>query len=94
MTARRVDQSALDACRAFIHDTATAALDGLDAQGMVDPTVRIPFEVYVALAGQITPPLPLFYVKIGAHGDACARGRLRPHLSGARYGMAVTVVTC
>lgn len=60
------DQSALTNCRDFIRQTATAALDGLDAAGMVDPTQRIPFQLYVALAGNVTPSLPLFYIKMGA----------------------------
>jgi hypothetical protein len=60
------DQQGIETCRAFIRDLATAALDGLDANGTVDPDIRIRFVVYVGLAGRITPSLPLFYVKIGA----------------------------
>ncbi|MBA2541764.1 MAG: hypothetical protein H0V17_19125 [Deltaproteobacteria bacterium] len=59
------DQAALTACRDFIRTTATAALDGLDAAGMVDSENRLPFEVYVSFAGQVKPELPLFYIRMG-----------------------------
>jgi uncharacterized protein (TIGR03382 family) len=84
------DEAALDACRTFIRDTATAALDGLDATGMVDANIRIPFKVYVALAGQVTPSLPLFYVKMGAAMHALEDGFA--HTYRTDDGMAVTVV--
>jgi MYXO-CTERM domain-containing protein len=57
--------AALAACRAFIRDNATAALDGLDANGAVDPNNRIPLDVYLSIAGSRSPLLPLFYVKMG-----------------------------
>src|SRR5678815_658036 len=57
------DQSALAACRAFIIATATEALDGLDASGKVDPEHRTPFTLFVATRGEISPQLPLFYVR-------------------------------
>ena len=57
--------SGLASCITFIVDRATEALDGLDGRGMVDPTKRMPLAVYVSIAGQVSPPLPLFYVKIG-----------------------------
>jgi len=84
------DQRALDACRAFIRETATTALDGLDAAGMVDPAIRIPFDLYVALAGHVTPALPLFYVKMGAAMHALEDGFA--HTYRTADGMAVTVV--
>jgi MYXO-CTERM domain-containing protein len=59
------EQAALAACRAFIVAKATAALDGLDAAGAVDPENRIPLDVYLSIAGSRSPPLPLFYVRIG-----------------------------
>src|SRR5579862_5252391 len=57
---------------------------------MVDPTIRIPFDVYVGLAGHITPPLPLFYIKIGAAMHALEDGFAHTYRS--TDGMAVTVV--
>ena len=57
--------SALLACRAFIVDTATEALAGLGADGVVDPINRMPLQVHVSFAGKVTPSLPLFYVKMG-----------------------------
>ncbi len=84
------DQSALDACRTFIRETATAALDGLDSAGTVDPSIRIPLDVYVALAGHVSPPLPLFYVKMGAAMHALEDGFT--HTYRGDDGMAVTVV--
>ena len=60
------DQTALDACRAFIHDRVAAALDGLDTSGTVDATARAPFTLYVGLRGRIQPPLPVFYVQVSA----------------------------
>jgi hypothetical protein len=84
------DEAALTACRDFIRTTATAALDGLDAAGTVDPTVRMPFEVYVALAGQVHPRLPLFYVKMGAAMHALEDGFA--HTYRTDDGMQVTVV--
>jgi hypothetical protein len=59
------EQSAMTACRTFIRERATAALDGLDATGAVDPTNRIPLDVYLQVSGSRSPPLPLFYVQMG-----------------------------
>jgi len=84
------DQSALDACRAFIRDTATAALDGLDEHGMVDPNNRVAFDVYVALAGHVSPQLPLFYIKMGAAMHALEDSFA--HTYRTDDGLAVTVV--
>lgn len=84
------DRSALAACHAFIVKTATEALDGLDAAGKVDATVRAPFTLYVAFRGQITPPLPVFYVKMGAAMHALEDGF--PHTYRTADGMTVTVV--
>lgn len=59
------DIAALVACRTFIREKAVAALDGLGANGVVDPSIRVPLKVYVTISGQINPPLPLFYVRMG-----------------------------
>jgi uncharacterized protein (TIGR03382 family) len=84
------DQSALDACRAFIRDTATAALDGLDATGAVDANARMPLGMYLSLRGHATPMLPVFYVKMGAAMHALEDGFTHTYRSGD--GMNVTVV--
>jgi len=84
------DQSALDACRAFIHDTAAAALDGLDATGTVDANARMPLGMYLSLRGHATPMLPVFYVKMGAAMHALEDGFTHTYRS--EDGMNVTVV--
>jgi uncharacterized protein (TIGR03382 family) len=84
------NESAIAACRAFILETATEALDGLDASGTVDPTIRTPFTLFVATRGQIKPSLPLFYVRIGAAMHALEDGF--PHTYRTADGMKVTVV--
>ena len=82
------DEAALIACRDFIRTTATAALDGLDAAGMVDAENRIPFEVYVSFAGHTTPQLPLFYIRMGAAMHALEDGFA--HTYRTADGMRVT----
>ena len=84
------DQAALTACRGFIRDLATEALDGLDAAGAVDPANRIPFTLFVSLRGRVTLPLPRFYVKMGAAMHALEDGFA--HTYRTEDGMAVTVV--
>jgi MYXO-CTERM domain-containing protein len=56
---------ALSSCRTFIHDTALAALDGLDATGLPDAGLVTPLEVWLAIRGRVDAPLPTFYVKAG-----------------------------
>ena len=58
-------QSAMAACRTFIRDRATQALDGLDAAGAVDRNNRIPLDVFLQISGSRSPELPLFYVRMG-----------------------------
>jgi hypothetical protein len=84
------DQSALAACQAFIIATATEALDGLDASGKVDPAHRTPFTLFAAIRGEISPQLPLFYVRMGAAMHALEDGF--PHTYRTADGMQVTVV--
>jgi uncharacterized protein (TIGR03382 family) len=84
------DLAALAACRTFIVHTATEALDGLDARGNVDPTRRTPFTLFVAIRGEITLQLPLFYVRMGAAMHALEDGF--PHTYRTADGMRVTVV--
>jgi len=70
--------------------TATEALDGLDATGTVDADQRMPFTLYVGMRGKITPALPVFYVKMGAAMHALEDGF--PHTYRTDDGMTVTVV--
>jgi hypothetical protein len=84
------NRSALAACQAFIVDTATEALDGLDASGKVDPARRTPFTLFVAIRGEIKPELPLFYVRMGAAMHALEDAF--PHTYRTADGMQVTVV--
>ncbi len=57
--------SALAACRVFIHDRAMEALDGLGADGVVDPNVRLTLKIYLSFAKHHDASLPVFYVKMG-----------------------------
>ena len=57
--------SALVACRDFILARAMEALDGLGANGVVDPTLRMDLPVYLSFAKHHDASLPLFYVKMG-----------------------------
>ena len=84
------NQAALAACQAFIIKTATEALDGLDASGKVDPTRRAPFTVHLGIRGQVSPPLPVFYTRVGAAMHALEDGF--PHTYRTSDGMRVTVV--
>jgi MYXO-CTERM domain-containing protein len=56
---------ALSACRDFIRDTALAALEGLDATGLPDPTRITSLAVSLAIRGRIDTRLPAFYVRAG-----------------------------
>ncbi|HEX3762925.1 MAG TPA: MYXO-CTERM sorting domain-containing protein [Kofleriaceae bacterium] len=84
------DLDAIAACRAFIKDTATAALDGLDATGRVDPARRTELAIYIAIRGRVTPMLPVFYVKIGAAMHALEDGF--PHTYRTADGTQITTV--
>ncbi|HEX3476326.1 MAG TPA: hypothetical protein VHT91_14975 [Kofleriaceae bacterium] len=84
------DPAAIAACRAFIASTATAALDGLDAAGRVDPAHRTELAMYVGVRGRVTPMLPLFYVKIGAAMHALEDGF--PHTYRTADGTRITTV--
>lgn len=84
------DAAAIAACRAFIASTATAALDGLDPAGRVDPARRTELPLYAAIRGRVTPMLPLFYVKIGAAMHALEDGF--PHTYRTADGTQITTV--
>lgn len=84
------DQTAIAACRAFIRQAASEALDGLDAAGNVDAAHRAELALFVAVRGRITPQLPLFYVRIGAAVHALEDGF--PHTYRTADGMQITTV--
>lgn len=83
--------TALEACHAFIVQRATEALDGLDANGMVDPNIRMNLSVYVSFAKHTDPMLPLFYVKMGQSVHALEDGFT--HTYRTPDGSHITVVT-
>lgn len=84
------NESALGACRQFIVARAMEALDGLGADGVVDPTRRIELQVNINIRGAVDPMLPLFYVRIGQAAHALEDGFTHTYRSDD--GGAVTVV--
>ena len=52
-------------CRTFVRSAIQAALGGLDAAGMPDPTKRTTVTVHLSLRGQVDAPLPTYYLKMG-----------------------------
>ncbi|HVU49756.1 MAG TPA: hypothetical protein VHL80_03660 [Polyangia bacterium] len=56
---------ALADCRAFILGRVSDALEGLDATGRPDPTIRTSLPVYLALRHKVDASLPTYYVRIG-----------------------------
>ena len=52
-------------CRAFIHDRAMSALDGLRADGTPDPNVRDDLDVSLSLRGRVKASLPAFWIRTG-----------------------------
>ncbi|MDB4944486.1 MAG: hypothetical protein JWP97_4020 [Labilithrix sp.] len=56
---------AVDKCRGFIRAKVVEALDGLDAQGAVDPGKRTDLDVSLSLRGKVSASLPLYWVRIG-----------------------------
>ena len=57
--------AALADCRAYIHDRAVEALDGLGDDGSPDPAKRTILRVYLQVRGsRIEASLPLYYVRI------------------------------
>ena len=64
------DAQALVRCKSFIHERIAQALEGLAADGTVDPNNRLELAVYVSFAGRIHPMLPLTYVRLGQAAHA------------------------
>jgi len=58
-------REALAACRAFIREKFVAALEGLDSDGVPSPTKRSDLLITLAVRGQVTVPLPTFYLRMG-----------------------------
>lgn len=58
-------RQALEECRQVIRDGFTRALEGLDAEGLPNAADRIDVTHVLALRGQITSPLPRFWVELG-----------------------------
>ena len=58
-------RQAVDDCRKYILDTLVSSLDGLDASGNPDPTLRQPVDLTLSVRGQTTVDLPIFYFRIG-----------------------------
>lgn len=83
--------TALAACRAFIVQRATEALDGLGDGGRVDATKRMTLAVWVSFAGHVDPDLPLFYVRMGQAMHALEDGFT--HTYRTADGERVTYVT-
>ncbi|MBS2021811.1 MAG: hypothetical protein JST92_05335 [Deltaproteobacteria bacterium] len=57
--------NAAAACRAFIRAHVASALDFLDANGAPDPSARDALAISLAVRGEVTAPLPGFYVHLG-----------------------------
>ena len=58
-------KEAVDDCRTYILDTLVSALDGLDASGNPDPSLRQPVDLTLSVRGQTTVDLPIFYFRMG-----------------------------
>ena len=58
-------KQALADCRAFIHDTLMASLEGLGPDGAPDPEKRETLEVSLAIRGVVQVDVPMFYLRAG-----------------------------
>lgn len=58
-------RQALSECRAFIREKVEAALQGLGADGRVDPNVRTKLRVALDIRGSVDANLPKFHVEMG-----------------------------
>jgi MYXO-CTERM domain-containing protein len=57
--------AAVSSCRAFILSRVSEAIAGLDASGMPDINNRTGLLVTLSLRGQVTAPLPTYYIRMG-----------------------------
>lgn len=85
------NEAALGACRHFIIARAMEALDGLGADGVVDPNNRIELQMNINIRGVVDVNLPRFYVRMGQAVHALEDGFT--HTYRTEDGAAVTVVT-
>lgn len=58
-------RQAVEACREFIRHTLLGALEGLDADGHVDPRKRETLKVSLAIRDEVEVDVPLFYLRAG-----------------------------
>lgn len=58
-------EAAIADCREFIRTRFMEALDGLDANGNVDPGKRVVLRVHLGLRNGVDADLPVFYVRMG-----------------------------
>jgi hypothetical protein len=83
-------EAAVASCRTFIRGRIGEALEGLDANGAPDPSLRTALPVHLSLRGNIDAVLPTFYVRMGQaiHGveDSFT------HTYRTADGMKITVV--
>jgi hypothetical protein len=61
----RGSMEALSSCRQFVLGRVSDALEGLDATGTPDPTIRTSVSVYLALRHSVSAALPTYYLRIG-----------------------------
>lgn len=57
--------AAIDACRAFIQERVSSALDGLSSDGLPLSGVRAELALHLAIRGDVDAQLPAFYVRMG-----------------------------
>ena len=83
-------EAAVASCRTFIRGRVAEALEGLDTNGVPDPSLRTALPVHLSLRGDIDALLPTFYIRIGQaiHGveDSFT------HAYRTADGMKITVV--
>ena len=56
---------ALEACKTFIRGKVAEALDGLDANGVPDPSKVVDIDLTLSLRGRVTASLPLYWTRMG-----------------------------